>query len=100
MSLHLEAIRRNALGHQEVFRNLSTPFRQPLVVPAFPALVGVADECQAGIGLVLEIFLESVGPGGKSRLLAQHETFAGFNRSRYICWEVNAVKRQTIVCFN
>ena len=60
----------------------------------------MADECQVGIGLVLEIFLEGVGYGGKRRLLAQHQTFARFDRSRHICWEVNAVEGQASVCFN
>ena len=66
-ALGFKVIGRNALGDQEVFGNLSTPFRKSLVVPVLPTLVSVTNERQVGVGLVLEIFLESVCDEGERR---------------------------------
>jgi len=63
-TLGLKVIGRYTLVDQEVLGNLSTPFREILVVAVRPALIGVTNEGQVSIRLVLEIFLERVGDGG------------------------------------
>jgi len=63
------------LGNQEVFGNLTRRSEELWFVHVFRRAYSVTNERQVGASGLSREFFESVGDGGKRRLLAQHRNF-------------------------